>query len=272
MIDGWSLFWTIGMGRIATGQALLLLSLAACTIAVSVAVFRGYRCGQWDLLRDILLILVLMVFVCLGLLIPTHDLGRSSRFLFINYGLMWSCLILAVVKLNWRLNVVIGGLLIGPSLGWLWVQSDRVDKFKIMYNQLTDDDIIIQDYFTVYLDEDYRYLVYVRDGCSTEDTTSEFWIWNGGSVGINDAESKPPLDDLRTFYFEDYGVNFEGRCVAQVPTLEHEINYIRTGQDLKIWRDDFPYPFIGKSYNVWMSSYVAGDEPLFRDIFDCVSQ
>ena len=267
LIDGWSLFWTIGMGRMATGQALSFLSLAALIIAVFIAVFRGCRRDNWDLFRDILLILALMVFVCFNLLIPNDIQGRSSRFLFINYGLMWSCLLLAAMKINWRWNVVMGGIIIGPSLGWLWVQSDRVDNLKSIYDQLTDDNIIIRDYFTVYLDRDYGHLVYVKDECSTEDMTSEFWMWMGG-IGVNDAVSKPPLDELRTFYFEDYGVRFEGKCVARIPVLEHELYYMRTGQDLKMWRNDFFYPIIGRTYKVWMSSYVAGDEPLFRDIFD----
>ena len=280
LIDGWSLFQTIGMGRVAIGEALSLLSLAALTIAMLIAVFRGWRRGHWDLLWDILLILTLMVFVCLSLLIPNHVLGKISRFLFINYGLMWSCLILAIMKIGWRLNVAIGGLIVGPSLGWLWVQSDRVDNLKSVYDQLTDDNIVIRDYFTVYLDKDYRYLVYVKDECSTVDTTSEFRLKMGG-VSVNSAADRQPIDNWRTFLFEDYGVHFEGKCVAQIPILKTEIDYIRTGQDMKVWPGSVSYYLIGKTYNVWMSSYsgrissysaeydsIAGDEPLFRDYFD----
>ena len=280
LIDGWSLFQTIGMGRVSTGEALLLLSLAALAVAIFIAVFRGWRRGHWDLLWDILLILALMVFVCLSLLIPNHVLGKVSRFLFITYSLMWSCLILAVMKIGWRLNMAVGGLIIGPSLGWLWVQSDRVDNLKSVYDQLTDDNIVIQDYFTVYLDNDYRYLVYVKDECGTVDTTSEFRV-KIGSGGVNDAVDRQPVDDWRTFYFEDYGVDFEGKCVAQIPILEPEIDYIRTGQNIKVWPGSVSYYLIGKTYNVWMSSYsgrissysaeydsIAGEEPLFRDVFD----
>ena len=279
LIDGWSLFWTIGMGRVAVGEAFSFLSFGALIIAISIAVFRGCRRGHWDLLWDILLILALMVFVCLSLLIPNHGLVRISRFLFITYGLMWSCLLLAVMKIGWRLNVVIGGLIIGPSLGWLWVQSDRVDNLKSVYDQLTDDNILIQDHFTVYLDEDYKHLVYVKDECSAKDTTPEFQIRMVG-VDIHDTVNRQPLDVLRTFYFEDYGVYFEGKCVGQIPILEHGIDYLITGQDIQV-RPDFSYSLVVKSYNVWMSSYsgrissssaeydsIAGDEPLFRDDFD----
>ena len=279
LINGWSLFWTIGMGRVATGEALSLLSLAALIIAVLIAVFRGCQRGHWDLLWDILLILTLMVFVYLSLLIPNHILGKMSRVLFINYGLMWSCLLLAVMKMGWRLNVVIGGLIMGPSIGWLWVQSDRVDNLKSAYDQLTDDNVLIQDYFTVYLDKDYRYLVYVKDECSTEDTTSQFWV-RMRRVGVGDAINWQPVVDSKSFYFEDYGMHFEGKCVAQIPMLEHKIDYIRTGQDIQV-PPDFSYSLISKSYNVWLSKYsgkvasysaeydsIAGDDPLFRDDFD----
>ena len=281
LINGWSLFWTIGMGRVATGEALSLLSLAALTIAVLIAVFRGRRHGHWDLLWDILLLLTLMVFVYLSLLIPNHILGKISRVLFINYGLMWSCLLLAVMKIGWRLNVVIGGLIIGPSLGWLWVQSHRVDNLRSVYDQLTNSNIIVQDFFTVYLDNDYKHLVYVKDNCSTEDTVPEFRI-RMSSAGINDSVNRPLVDDLRTFFFEDYGVNFEGKCVARIPMSEYEIDNIETGQDIQVWLDPVSYSFINKSYSEWMSSYnggrissysaeydsIVGTEPLFRDSFD----
>ena len=280
LVDGWSLFWTIGMGRVATGEALSLLSLTALIIAVSIAVFRGWRHGHWDLLWDMLLILALGVFVCLNLLIPNHVLGRISRVLFINYGLMWSCLILAIMKVSWRFRVAVGGLIIGPSLGWLWVQSDRVDNLKSVYDQLTDDNIIIQDYFTVYLDRDYRHLVYVKDECSTEDSIPKFRI-KIRSEGVNDATDRRPVDDLRDFYFEDYGVHFEGKCVAQIPILEPEIDYIRTEQYIQTSLDPVSLPLLSKAYNIWMSSYsgrissysaeydsIASDEPLFSDIFD----
>ena len=267
LIDGWSLFWTIGMGRIATGEALSLLSLAAFAIAVSIAILRGCR-GYWDLLWDILLILALMAFVCLGLLLPNDILGRFSRFLFINHGLMWSCLILAIMKVSWRLNVVIGGFIIGPSLIWLWVQSDRVNDLRSVYNKLTDDNIMIRDNFTVYLDEDYRSLVYVKDECKTEDTVTEFWI-RMGKEGISDAVSEQPLDELhKNFYFEDYGVRFEGKCVAKIPLLEPEIDSIRTGH---IYAGNH---ILGSTYSGRISPYsaeydsIAGDEPLFRDVFD----
>ena len=280
LIDGWSLFWNIGMGRVATGEALSVLSLAALIIAVAIAVFRGWRRGHWDLALDILLLLMLMTFVCLNLLLPNHILGRSSRFLFINYGLMWSCLVLAVMKTGWRLNVIIGGLIMGLSLGWLWVQSDRVDNLRSVYDQLMDDNIVIQDYFTVYLDKDYKYLVYVKDECSTKDTTLEFRV-RMSSAGVEDAAIRQPVDYSKTFYFEDYGVGFEGKCVAQIPILEHEIDNIRTGQDIQVWPDSVSYSLISRTYNVWMSSYsgrissysadydsIADDEPLFRDSFD----
>ena len=280
LFNGWSLFWTIGMGRVATGEALSLLSLAALIIAVLIAVFRGRQRGHWDLLWDILLILTLMVFVYLSLLIPNDILGKISRVLFINYGLMWSCLLLAVMKVGWRLNVVIGGFIIGPLLGWLWVQSDRVDNFRLVYDQLKDENIIIQDHFTVYLDKDYRYLVYVRDKCSAEDTTPEFGI-RMKSEDLDDAVKGQPVDDLKNFYFEDYGVDFEGKCVAKIPMLEHKIGYIRTGQDIQKWSDSVSYSLVSNSYSVWTSSYngrifsysaeydsIADDEPLFRDDFD----
>ena len=258
LIHGLSLFWNIGMGRIATGEALSILSLVALVIAVLVAVFRGRR-GHWGLFQDLLLLLTLMAVVCLNLFIPTDILGKGSRYWFINYSLIWSGLILAILKVSWRLNIAVGGLIIGPSLVWLWVQSNRVEDFRSVHEQLADKNIVIRDHFNVYLDEDYRSLVYVKDECSSKDTAPEFLV------------RMDTFSELQRFYFEDYGMHFEGKCVAIIPISKPEVEHIRTGQDVHV----------DSSYKPWKSSYdgrfsshsaaydsIAGDEPLFRDAFD----
>ena len=266
LIDGWSLFWTIGIGRVATGEALTFLSLVALVVAVSVAVVRGRR-GHWDLSWDILFILVLMVFVCLRLLAPYHILGKS-RYLFIIYGLVWSCLVLAIMKLGWRLRAIVIGFIVVSIFGWAWVQSNRVEDIRSAYERLTDNNLIIHDHFEVYLDEKLRSLVYVRDECSHEDVVPQFWLVHTVEPEGNNSELQY---DLRHLWFEDYGIHFDGKCVAIVPLQpEYDIEYIRTGQ----------YDHLGER-NLWISSYagrissysaeydsIVGDEPLFRDVYD----
>ena len=267
LIDGWSLFWTIGMGKIATGSLLSLLSSAALVVAMSVAIVQGRR-GHWDLFWDILFILVLVGVVCLRLLAPNDILGRSSRYLFIIYGLMWSCLVLAVMKLDWRLRAIIGSLLSCLYLVGFWVQSNRVEGVRSAYERLTDNNLIIYDHFEVYLDEKLKSLVYIKDECSREDVVPQIWLVHTVELGGNNRE---PQYDLRRLWFEDYGMRFEGKCVAIVPLQsEYDIEYIRTGQ----------YNYASGD-NVWSANYIGrifshsaeydsivGDEPLFRDIFD----
>ena len=267
LMDGWSLFWTIGMGRIATGEALSFLSLAVLVIAVSLAIVRGRR-GHWDLFWDILFVLVLTGVVCLSLLVPNDILGRSSRYLFIIYGLVWSCLVLAIMKLGWRLRATIVGFVVVSIFGWGWASSNRVEGIILAYERLEDNNLIIHDHFKVYLDEELSSLVYVRDECSYEDVVPQIWLVHTIELGGNNRE---PQYDIRRLWFEDYGMRFEGKCVAIVPLQpEYDIELIRTGQHNYVSVD-----------NIWISSYagrisshsaeydsIVGDEPLFHDVYD----
>ncbi len=273
LIDGWSLFWTIGMGRIATGEALSLLSLSALVVAVSVAVIRGCR-GRWDLLWDILFILVLVGLACLRLLAPNDILGRSSRYLFIIYGLMWSCLVLAVMKLGWRLRATIGGVIIVSIFGWFWVQSNRVESIRSAYERLAENNIIFNDHFKVYLDPKLKSLIYVRDECSQEDVLPQIFLMvRNVELGGNNRE---PQYDERRFWFEDYGVHFEGKCVAIVPLQpEYDIERIWTGQFnyvcITYFCEHDPWATADSvriTFNSVEYDSITGDEPLFSDVFD----
>ena len=267
LIEGWRLFWTIGMGGIATGEALSLLSLAALVVAVSVAVVRGFR-GHWDLFWDILFILVLVGVVCLRLLEPPNDIPGRSRYLFVIYGLVWSCLVLATMRLGWWVRVTIGGFIAVSILGWVWMQSNRAEGIRSAYERLAEDYVISNDHFKVYLDPKLASLVYIRDECSREDVVPQIWLVHTAELGGNNRE---PQYDLRHLWFEDYGMRFEGKCVAIVPLQpEYDIEYIRTGQYNHASED-----------NIWISSYagrmsshsaeydsIVGNEPLFRDVYD----
>ena len=274
LVDGWGLFWTIGMGRIATGEALTLLSLAALVVAVSVAVVRGCR-GHWDLFWDILFFSVLMGVVCLRLLEPPNDiLGRSSRYLFIIYGLVWSCLVLAAMRLGWWVRVAIGGFITVSIFGWVWMQSNRAEGIRSAYEGLAENNVIFDDHFKVYLDPKLASLVYVRDECSREDVVPEFfWLVRNVELGGNNREL---LFDDRRFWFEDYGVRFDGKCVAIVPLQpEYDIERIWTGQfnyicityfcehDPWTTADSVRISFYSAEYGS-----ILEDEPLFRDVFD----
>ena len=241
LINGLSLFWTIGTGSIATdqilslGQALSLLSLLALAVAVSVAIFRGCR-GYWDLLWDILFILALMAVVSLWLLFPNDILGKSSRFFFINYGLMWSCFILAIKRMSWRLDVIIGGF--SPLLIWLWLQFDRVEpaneRLQDVYESIADDKPLFHDVFDVYLSGNNDSLIYVKEQCRLKDIEGDFFLHvipvNGEDLPEHRRQSG--FDNL-DFPFDQNGVLTDERCVAKVDLPDYDIVGVRTGQYIR---------------------------------------
>ena len=236
------LFWTIGLGGTATGKVLSVLSLVAFGVAMLIAVQKTRR-GHWDLLWDVLLIVVLMAVVCLWLVVPNDIIGRASRYWFINYGLAWSCLILAIMKIGWRSRAAIGASLIAFLSVWLWVRPDRVEDIRRSYEGVKDDNAIIVHPFKVYLAENSESVIYVKENCNAEDIVPEFWVALWFSTYNSDRQRIPYVWE-KYFYFEDYGVTFaEGgdgkQCVARVPLPDiTNVAYIGTGQyDYTYWED-----------------------------------
>lgn len=208
LAKGLHLFWTIGLGGAATGKFLSVLSLVAFGVAILIAVQRTRR-GHWDLLWDVLLIVVLMTVVFLWLVVPNDIAGRASRFLFINYGLAWSCLILAIMKIGWRSRAVIGASLITLLSVWLWVRFDRVEDIRQSYERVMDDNAIVAHPFKVYLVESNGTAIYAKENCNAKDVVPEFWVVLG-FVTYNSDRQRIRYEWKKKFYFEDYGVMFAG--------------------------------------------------------------
>lgn len=250
-LERFHLFWTIGLGGVATGKVLSVLSLVAFGTAMLIAVQKTRR-GHWDLLWDVLLIVVLMTVVCLWLVVPNDIAGRASRFLFINYGLGWSCLILAIMKMGWRSRAVIGASLIAFLSVWLWVRSDRVEDIKRSFERVMDGSPIFAHPFKVYLVESSGSVIYVKENCNAEDIVPEFWVALVFSTDNSDRQGTL-YTWRKKFYFEDYGVTFakggDGKwCVARVPLPDiTSLDYIETGQyDYFYWQ------------NIWIQFYRIG--------------
>ena len=238
------LFWTIGLGGTATGKVLSVLSLVAFGVAMLIAVQKTRR-GHWDLLWDVLLIVVLMAVVCLWLVVPNDIIGRASRYWFINYGLAWSCLILAIMKIGWRSRAAIGASLIAVLSVWFWVRSDRVEDIRRSYESVKDDNAIVVHPFKVYLVESNRTAIYAKENCNAKDIVPEFWVVSRLTTTYNSDRQMILYERRKRFYFEDYGVTFApgggmGKlCVARVPLSDiGNIYSIEIGQyDYLYWEN-----------------------------------
>ncbi len=91
--------------------------------------------------------------------------------------------------------------------------------------------------FDMYIDTNKNTLTYVKSRsyaksrCSYADTQAKFFLHIYPKNRDDLSESRRPqgFDNL-DFYFYQYGVRFDGKCMAVVPLPEYQISSIRTGQ------------------------------------------
>ncbi len=86
-------------------------------------------------------------------------------------------------------------------------------------------------------------VVYVRDGCSREDTAARFFlrVYPADPADLPDYLRDFPSHrtayhfEKRDFAFAEYGASVDGNCVAAVPLPDHPIARIETGQYTPDW-------------------------------------
>ncbi len=100
---------------------------------------------------------------------------------------------------------------------------------------------ITRSVFDVYQHEDR--LVYIREPCNPSDLRERFFVH---ILPVNETDlpgwRKPHGFDNQDFNFHEYGVRFDGKCMAVVPLPEYDIAEIRTGQFTRksvIWERKF---------------------------------
>ena len=68
-------------------------------------------------------------------------------------------------------------------------------------------------------------------------------VFPADAINLPDHRRRHGFDNLG-FRFADYGLIWDGKCVAIAPLPEYEITAIRTGQNLsgkgELWRADLP--------------------------------
>ncbi len=113
--------------------------------------------------------------------------------------------------------------------------------YRNIYHKVKAEMPGIRSVFDVYVHDGK--LVYVRKLCSAEDLRRRFFLH---VLLVNETDlpdwRKPYGFDNRDFDFHEYGVRFDGKCMAVVPLPEYEISSIRTGQFTRksvIWEGKF---------------------------------
>ena len=116
----------------------------------------------------------------------------------------------------------------------------------------------------VYLDSDSTYDLYIQDNalyydkrsCALSDIADHFFL----HIYAEDAADLPAARqqygfETRDFYFHDYGLLSDGRCVARRELPDYPIGYIHTGQFVYpdgavIWEAEIPFTLINERLNM----------------------
>ena len=122
--------------------------------------------------------------------------------------------------------------------------------------------------FEVHLDG--RSLVYARDPCAGEDAGETFYLhlFPADARDLDPGRAPSGFNDI-TFRFNEYGVRFNGTCMAAFPLPDYELHAVRTGQyhtlDGPLWTAEFPL-----DADAWLArrDALAAREPALRAAFD----
>ena len=147
---------------------------------------------------------------------------------------------------------------------------DRERKWLAKYSETTAaGDPEIHSRFDVYYRHNKNNLVYIKKPCFLEDIKGIFFIHFAGTLeNIHDHPHEEDDPRIIYFQFEDKGMKYGEKCIAEVALPEENTNYLRTGQyndSDRVWSDGF---------NVEMSLYeseylpVLDGNPVIRSTFD----
>lgn len=155
--------------------------------------------------------------------------------------------------LDWRISLAtFVVLIVAFALIWPRVSVNWEQEFRSVYESIGDDTPIINNVFNVYLDEDRNSLIYVKEECDAEDIDPDFLLHitptykddllaDRKEVGFNNLD----------FYFDAYGLRFDGKCLIQFNLPDYDIARIRTGQYIREG-DELPA--------IWIEEVLIGQE------------
>ena len=150
--------------------------------------------------------------------------------------------------------------------------SDAYDAFVASYDSVIVDRFVLRLVFDIYIGDDE--LHYVKEPCEESDIASSFFL-HVHPVDVSDLPDRHRvrgLDNL-DFNFSDWGIRFDGKCLASVPLPDYPISRISTGQFIYdeggyLWSVRW---FDGTTFlalNAFQELVDKDIEPVFRSMFD----
>ena len=107
------------------------------------------------------------------------------------------------------------------------------------------DQLLIRSEYEVWVNRKTNRLLYLKTPCREEDTRARFFlhVWP-----VDAGDMLPPRTraghENADFFFNEYGMRYEGTCTAVRELPDWDIAYVRTGQftdDGRIWNAEFSF-------------------------------
>ena len=222
--------------------------VAASSLAVSFGLAASWaRGGRSFPFWGVLWIIGLMAGCSLTFLISDDLHFRTARYVFVPLALCYSCLMLSLKTMSWRMSPAevrklsafcLGLLVVVGAVSWYFSMFNSRAVAKAI-ESVEDMRPIASSTFDMYLDENR--LVYVKEECSHEDIDAPFFL-HLHPVDIADLEPRrrPHGYDNLDFFFWGYGLrgnaldvgagDHQGRCAAERALPAYRIASIDTGQ------------------------------------------
>ena len=212
------------------------VAASSLTISFGLAAFEARR-GRYVPLWSVLWIVGLMAACSLTFLISEDLHYRTARYVFVPLALCYSCLMLSLKTMHWRMSpaevgklsaLLLGLLVVVGAVSWYFAMVNSRAVAKVV-ESVEDVRPIASSTFDMYLDENR--LVYVKEECSDEDVDAPFFL-HLHPVDIADLgpHRRPHGYDNLDFSFWRYGLRGNGRCAAERPLRDYRIASIDTGQ------------------------------------------
>ena len=121
-------------------------------------------------------------------------------------------------------------ILVFAVLLWSRNRIDWPEEYRLLYESVADETPLMSNIYNVYLDEDNRALIYVKEECTPNDLSGFYLHIDPAYQKDLPGYRRPYGFDNLDFNFYSHGLLIDGNCVANRHLPEYGITGIRTGQ------------------------------------------